>query len=252
MTLVVRRLQRVMAQALPSFVELLASLDLEGVAKSQSKMGQHYALFPNSRSFPPYPPSSSPSLSSISSQSSPGRFLTSPGSDSFSAITYPSPSIIISYPSPTHECLPHGNRRKSLSNNRFSPYTANASTRRRGLPGDMSNEPDHSVEQVMSPCRASSASPSRRPSAGSVQSGDLDSQSAPHLSITGFTMSQEDQPISSLVRRRQPGSCPSSPESSYASRRSLSPNPLSPVIIPSLPPLPRILTETSHPPHFMP
>lgn len=102
-----------MAQLLPSFVELLASLELESEENSEV---QHYALYPTSPSFVSSTPS--PSVHSLSScQASPGKFLTSPGSATSSI--FRSPSIVVSHPSPLDE--PVTSRRRSTSN-RYTPY----------------------------------------------------------------------------------------------------------------------------------
>jgi len=225
-----------MAQALPSFVDLLASLDLES---DENLEVQHYARYPTSPSFVSSSPSSSlPSSSLPSSQTSPGRFLTSPGSaSSFAA---PSPSIVISHPSPVDDLC--STRRRSNSN-RYNPYVPpNVFARRRSLPGDLTDHSDN-VQKKPEASRPSTASPPLRHASLDERRHEPSSRS----STTRITMSETDQPISALVRRRHHSS-PQSPTLPKAIRRSTSPtDTLSPVSIPSLPPLPRISTGANSP-----
>ncbi|KAF8520123.1 hypothetical protein JB92DRAFT_2896283 [Gautieria morchelliformis] len=227
-----------MAQALPSFVELLASLDIESDSEDNSEV-QHYALYPTSPSFVSSSPSSSlPSWPS--SQTSPGRFLANPEPATSFNITR-SPSIIIS--SPVDDSTT--SRRTSISN-RYNPYVPpNAFTRRRSLPGDLASHLASDHVQRQDPSRAFSSSPPTR----RASLGNAGHEFSSHLSTARITMSKSDQPISAFVRRRHPySSRPQSPEYRNAICRSVSPTGvLMPVSLPSLPPLPRISTGTKSP-----
>ena len=99
---------------LPSFLELLASLNLEREENSEL---QPNALYLTSPSFVTSSPSSSlPSLSSR--HVSPGKFLTTP-EESATSFTFHSPFIVTSHPLPVDSTNP--SRGRNISN-RYTPY----------------------------------------------------------------------------------------------------------------------------------
>lgn len=218
-----------MSKVLPSFVELLASLELEST-KYLAEV-PHHDPFATSPSFitPIHSLSLFPSPSIVSPSSS-GR-LTAPTSATLSS-TFPSPSIIISQSSPVD--VPYGRYGpEQKTSRRYSPY-ASILARRRSLPGDLLCYTNLGEKEIS---RFSSASPPiRRQSLANTSS----ETSSPTSSPISMSVSEMDQPISSLVRRRQPHRSSQSFELPRPRRRSTSPKSLSPVSIPSLPPLPPI------------
>ncbi|KAJ3485363.1 hypothetical protein NLI96_g5029 [Meripilus lineatus] len=204
--------------ALPSFVELMASLGLDGSPKPEERPLPHH----HSRS------SSYSSISSVASRSSSNH-----SSSNLSPYRNGSPAIVIEQTdSPTTATPRDWEMERRRSRTRYSPYSPPISHTRRGsmpaITGDEEDGPSRALSS--SPCpplpqrsigRRSSAlglttTHSRRPEKLSLVDADL----------LGNT------PISTFVRRRTPQSSPISPTFPHRKRSS---SPSHPVIIPQLP-----------------
>ncbi|KIJ56521.1 hypothetical protein M422DRAFT_40144 [Sphaerobolus stellatus SS14] len=236
-----------MPQVLPSFEELLASLDLKStMTPTPTKELAQVFHYPETHSFDSHTRSSS--LSSDLSSFSPNRSF-SDGESSTTRSRF-SPTIIISESSPVSDIPTSWNSTGRNSSARFRPYEK-ALSRRRSVPTELGYN-EHNIPQNRDPMalRASSVSP--LPLLSSPRRSSLsgsDRSSSPPSSPQMANFSSSTQPISTLVRQRQPRHTPRSLSFDIPSRRrqSMSPTIMSPVMIPTLPPLPRISPPSGDP-----
>ncbi|KAH8106212.1 hypothetical protein BXZ70DRAFT_1004486 [Cristinia sonorae] len=203
--------------ALPSFVELMASL---GIDSDRPDIKDSPAHAHHSRS------SSYSSTSSVLSRGSASNLPHSQGS--------PSPSILISRHPSSSSLNRDGDAERRRSRSRYSPYSPSISHMRRGsVPTLSAGE----IEGQQQPSRALSTSPVPNLTTRSV------GRRSSALGLGGSNRRPEklslvdgdfiaNTPISTFVRRKTPQSSPISPTFPHRKR---STSPSAPVLIPQLP-----------------